>query len=60
LIGYQVRVFWFGYGSSGSGTGSGPNLHLVLNSRTWDLMAETRDLRMIVVLAQKKPPRSGA
>jgi hypothetical protein len=39
---------WSGikYGSPGSGKGAGPNLYLVLNTRTRDLMAETRDLRM--------------
>jgi len=46
LIGYQVRGFWYRYGSSGSGTGTGPNLYLVLNTLTRDLMAETWDLRM--------------
>jgi hypothetical protein len=41
---------WSGikYGSSGSGTGAGPNLYLMLNTRTRELMAETRDLRMAI------------
>jgi hypothetical protein len=50
--GAHLRVSGLGrsgirHGSSGSGTGAGPNLNLMLNTRTRDLMAETRDLRMI-------------
>jgi hypothetical protein len=49
VIGRQVRVIRYGYGLSGSGTGSGLNLYLVLNTRTWNPTAETRDLRMVLL-----------
>jgi hypothetical protein len=35
------------YGLSGSGTGAGLNLDLMLNTRTRDLTAETRDLKIV-------------
>ena len=44
--GLRSRRSGIRYGSSGSGAGAGPNLYLMLNTRTRDLMAETRDLRM--------------